>query len=259
MRTEFHKTFREAQGFASEHVRWCDKINDSPLFNSYRREGVKNEFRRRLKVWQGQPKAVLSAAHLLIKCSDNVHGHPQDVDVSDALNTLPSLTDAASILSNCLDWHCMSVDQAEQMAQDIRVKLWRNVCCCHDLSTHDIIASYQVWSKHTAALISSKLVDLHKNSEMGGDLAMGLLLALDKWNQIQWYGEVRPDDLIKLRESYRPRNPSEPKKISQAFMAESLGISRRQYIRYESGETPVSNEMWLKIKACMATDSPPYS
>ena len=145
-----------------------------------------------------------------------------------------------AFLSSIQPWSTLSPEMADGVAQEIRQDLLRASLNMNNISEEDIIAAFPIETKLEVNAITQKLQNLSDGDETNNPLFKGLLRAVSKWTNNRAAAAMAPSELIKIRKDLG---------YTQADMVKAIGISLRQYIRYEMGGTRISDKMAKKIKA----------
>ena len=148
--------------------------------------------------------------------------------------------EGAAFISSMQSWNNFDPNMAEEIASDIRQDLMHAGCNMANLCEEDIIAAFPIETKLEANLVAKKLQELSDINALETTLFRGLLRALTNWIESGAKAAMPPPELIEFRKNLGH---------AQTEMAEAIGISPRQYIRYENGETRISGKMAKKIKA----------
>lgn len=126
-------------------------------------------------------------------------------------------------LSTNVDWISLSTAESLAKVQEVKGIIKEMPGPNVRLSIEGIISAHEIRSNHEALQVSQALLSI-RQSRQTAQITSGLLRALNKWHEIKVYGAIHPKRLREIRRLLG---------LTQREIAEILGVTKWQYLRYE--------------------------
>ena len=151
------------------------------------------------------------------------------------------LETALAVLSTLHDWWGYSDKEMKKTSSTIRVVLKRYLQTVPRITDHQIISSRIILNANEANLIIQRMLERDELKKKRGPYDLGLLKSLSRWSEYRAHGLIKPDELRTIRKA-------PPLQYTQEQMARALGMTLRQYTKYEAGTCPIPDDKAYKIR-----------
>ena len=198
--------------------------------------GYNQDRHKLLFCWSSATKEARVAADLLMRFKGEIKSGAMAID-GEKLRR-PNIDDnlAIQLMSRAHDWTSYTPNKADKVVREIVKFLSGEKYNIIIKGTAEIVKASRISSKKEAYNVIIKLSELTKLRGKQSGLEKGLFGSLENWSREQAFGSMFPEELKNLRKSTG-------QKITQQLVANELGITLRQYSRYEHGQTPVPQKV----------------
>ncbi|MEG3619495.1 helix-turn-helix transcriptional regulator [Magnetovibrio sp. PR-2] len=149
--------------------------------------------------------------------------------------------EALMVLAGQHDWWKYSEIQAKELGTEIKCVLEQSVKDAPSIDLTTIVSNRIVSTPQEANMIIQRLLKRDRAQAQRSALDLGLTEALANWSNYKAHGFLMPEQLKAIRKS-------PPLNLTQEAMAREIGMTLRQYVKYEAGTTPIPDDKVERIR-----------
>ena len=197
---------------------------------------------RQPEPWGDQiPPVVDMAIRLIWLYKEVLDGRELRAEVQSRLSFEAALT----VLSSQHQWHTYKWLDVVRGYRSVRQVLKVYGYGHRSLTLADLIMAHVVRNDTKADELIQTLHIKRHNYDDRGPMALALFEVLKRWSSYNTHGPLAPVDIKKLRFSLKVEGTNTI--VTQPLMAEMVGLSVRQFKKYECGDLPIPDQNASRI------------